>query len=93
MAMSKLPIVIVMECSSLSASSVRVDFKCCRFWLFVSLVLSITAPLNKSNTDFLSKYPTEKTGKLNFGKLTFTSVVRLSLVKTRVGLWSLRRNC
>ena len=74
MAMSKLSSVIVMECSSWSASPVRENFKCCSFWLFVSLVLSITALLNKSKNNFHSRYPTEKTGKISFGKFTFTSI-------------------
>ena len=88
MAMSKLSSVIVMECSSLSVSPVREDFKCFSFWLFVSHVLSTTAPLNTSKNDFHSMYPLEKTGKIGFSKLTFTSVGRLLLVENRVGVLS-----
>ena len=89
MAMSKLSSVIVMECSSLSASPVREDFKCCSFWLFVSHVLSITDPLNKSKNDFHSMYPPEKTGIFSFGKLTFTSIDRAVPVETPVGVLNL----
>ena len=62
-----------------------VDF----FWLFVSLVLLVTAPLNKSKKDFHCTYPPEKTGKFSFGKLTFTSVDQVSLVEARVVVLSL----
>ena len=94
--MSKLSVVIVMECSILSASPVNAVFRCWSYWFCVSLKLSITARLNKSYNDFLSIYPTEKTGSklaFSFGKLTFLSVDWASLVETCVSLLSLWRKC
>ena len=79
MAISKLSSVFIMNCSNLPVSPVREDFECCSLWFFFSLVLSITAPLNKSKNDFHSMYPPEKQAKLfaRLLKISFCGGVKI----------------